>query len=71
MAVNIEQRPPFLAAPPALLFDGRFEMKGYGGSSANYDVAKDGRFVMVRRKNQVMPTAIHLVFNWPRTLAAR
>jgi Tol biopolymer transport system component len=56
------------ASAPTTLFEGRFEMNGYGGSSANYDVAPDGRFVMIRRKNPLTPTAIDVVFNWPRAL---
>jgi len=46
-------------------------MKGYGGSTANYDVSRDGRFVMVRRKNPVTPTVIHVVLNWVQALERR
>jgi len=34
-----------------------------------YDLSPDGsRFVMVRTKNLVMPTLIHVVLNWPEAL---
>jgi Tol biopolymer transport system component len=69
MAVNIGDGSGFVASAPTTLFEGRFEMKGYGGSSANYDVSPDGRFVMIRRKNPVIPTVVHVVFNWPRAFA--
>lgn len=71
MAVRIGDGSGFVASAPTPLFEGRFEMKGYGGSLANYDVSSDGRFVMVRRKNPVTPTVIHIVFNWPRALENR
>ena len=51
----------------AFLFPG----VGYGGSTANYDVAPDGRFVMIRRKNTLRPTTIEVVFNWPRALGCQ
>ncbi|MGQ0732845.1 MAG: protein kinase domain-containing protein [Acidobacteriota bacterium] len=55
------------------LFEGRFESAaGYGSDAANYDVALDGRrFLMVRRKNLVLPNVIHVVTNWPQTLGAQ
>lgn len=68
MAVKVENDGALAPGAPTALFEGRFEMKGYGGSSANYDVARDGRFVMVRRKNPITPTVIHVVLNWPRAL---
>ena len=54
------------------LFEGRFR-KGYGGGEpADYDITPDGsRFVMVRQKNPVTPTVIHVVLNWPETLPMR
>jgi serine/threonine-protein kinase len=69
MVVKVLRSVPFEAARPAVLFEGQFEMKGYGGASANYDVARDGRFIMVRQKNPVRPTTIRIVLNWPEALA--
>jgi hypothetical protein len=68
MAVKVESGGALAPGAPTALFEGRFEMKGYGGSSANYDVARDGRFIMVRRKNPITATVIHVVLNWPRAL---
>jgi Tol biopolymer transport system component len=65
MAVNVGLGPELQPAPPRTLFAGRFEMKGFGSGSANYDVARGGRFVMVQRKNLVRPTVIEVVLNWP------
>ena len=54
---------------PRTLFEGRFEKNNLGSRAANYDIALDGqRFVMVRRKNPVTPTVIHVVLNWPEAL---
>jgi serine/threonine-protein kinase len=68
MAVTIAGGGELKPGSPTTLFEGSFEMKGYGGGSANYDVGRDGRFVMVRRKNQLRQSAIHVVLNWPRAL---
>ena len=56
------------AGAPQMLFERRFEKIIFGAESSNYDVAADGRFIMVRRKNPVTPTEIHVVLNWPDTL---
>jgi Tol biopolymer transport system component len=68
MAVTIGGDAALVASAPATLFEGRYETKDFGGSSANYDLAPDGRFVMIRRKNPLTPTTIDIVFNWPRAL---
>ncbi len=57
--------------PPEPLFEGRFVKIEVGGGNANYDVSLDGRrFIMVRQKNPVTPTVIHVVLNWPEALRA-
>jgi len=54
---------------PELLFEGRYHKNLLGFQNANYDVSPDGRrFVMVRTKDLVMPTVIHVVLNWPEAL---
>jgi hypothetical protein len=68
MVARVSRTAPFEAERPTVLFEGFFEMKGYGGSGANYDVAHDGRFVMVRQKNPVRLTTIRIVLNWPEAL---
>jgi eukaryotic-like serine/threonine-protein kinase len=55
---------------PQPLFADIYERNDFGyGDDANYDVSLDGkRFVMVKRKNPVMPTVIHVVLNWTEAL---
>ena len=67
MAVDVSNGPdnPGLATK---VFEGRFRKTEWGSDSANYDVATDGRFVMVRDKNPMLPTIIHVVLNWPAAL---
>jgi len=54
---------------PELLFEGRFARTQWAANVANYDVLPDGRFVMIRRKYPVAPTAIQVVLNWPAALS--
>ncbi len=69
MVITLGADPTLSASAPQLLFEGQFEETIFGGQNSNYDVSPDGRrFVMVRPKNPVTPTAIHLVLNWPETL---
>ena len=69
MAVTLESDPTSTASPPKLLFEGQFERTTFGGRNSNYDVSPDGsRFIMIRRKNPVTPTVIHVVLNWPKAL---
>jgi dipeptidyl aminopeptidase/acylaminoacyl peptidase len=56
---------------PYPVFEGRYESTdNMGPQTPNYDVSRDGRFVMVRRKNPSTPTVIHVVLNWPEALRA-
>jgi len=69
MVVVLDATPTLDPSPPLMLFEGRFEKIVIGAGSANYDVSADGsRFVMVRRKNPLMPTVIDVVLNWPEAL---
>ena len=63
-------RPPALtAAPPQLLFEGPFLTSDTSG--AGYDVAADGRFLMVRPvEPEQAITQINLVLNWFNELEA-
>jgi len=54
---------------PRELFVGRFESSDHTDAvTPNYDVLPDGRFIMVRRRNPVIPTVIHVVLNWTEAL---
>jgi eukaryotic-like serine/threonine-protein kinase len=57
---------------PRMLFEGRFQSGDNAGSrTSNFDISPDGtRFVMVRRREPLSPTTIHIVFNWPKALGA-
>lgn len=51
---------------PRLLFEGSFVADGFG--PANYDVAPDGRFVMVQAVRSAAPRAVHVVAHWGEEL---
>ena len=71
MVVDVTPGPEPVLSPPRRLFTGRFEPNLFGGQSANFDVSPDGsRFLMVRRKETVQATVIHVVLNWPLVLLA-
>jgi len=69
MVVELTPGPELQPKTPEVLFEGRYRKTLWGAEAANYDVSLDGsRFVMVRAKNRVMPTVIHVVLNWPAAL---
>ncbi len=67
MAVDVGNGPDNPGTPEEL-FAGRYRTSEWGARAANYDVAPDGRFVMVRQKNPILPTVIQVVLNWPEAL---
>ncbi len=70
MAVDIVTQPTFSAGAPRQLFDGRFEF-GTGGL-AGYDVAPDGRFLMVQPvEPEQAARQINIVLNWFEELKQR
>jgi serine/threonine-protein kinase len=60
LAVTVATQPTFRAGKPAALFEGDYTY-GYLDWSFNYDVAADGRFVMV--KEGPVPK-LQLIVNW-------
>ena len=63
MAVAIATTPALTAGPPRMLFEGNYLWSDTGG--AGYDVAPDGRFLMVEPLEPEQPaTAIDVVINW-------
>ena len=69
MVVDVAPGPELFLSRPQRLFTGRFERALVGGGGANFDVSLDGRrFLMVKRKETVQPTVIHVVLNWPSVL---
>jgi serine/threonine-protein kinase len=64
MMVPVATKPDFHADSPRLLFRGRFD--------GNYDVTRDGRFLMLKGAEQgSAPTQIQLVLNWFGDLAVK
>jgi Tol biopolymer transport system component len=67
-AVPIRTEPEFIAGTPRLLFEGSFEV----GVGRPYDIAPDGRFIMIQTGQSEAPvTQIALVQNWFEELKQR
>jgi serine/threonine-protein kinase len=65
MAVPISSGQELTPGKPTLLFEGRYQTGLVGGDTgSNYDVAADGRFVMIRAEEGSGPTQINVVLNW-------
>ncbi len=63
VAAMITTEPVFTAGSPRTLFKGTYMLTDTGG--AGYDVAADGRFLMVQPVEAPQPaTSINLVLNW-------
>ena len=61
MGVAVQTEPTFVAGHPQLLFEGHY----YAGSWTNFDVAPDGRFIMIQNDRTDAPqTRIAIVENW-------
>jgi serine/threonine-protein kinase len=64
MAAAIPATPEAPPAVPTLLFEGRYESDPFSNDATNYDVARDGRFVMVRRDPERGRQRLDVVVNW-------
>jgi serine/threonine-protein kinase len=65
MAVAISSEPELAPGKPTLLFEGRYETGlVWGTPSSNYDVAPDGRFVMIRTAERPGLAQLNIVLNW-------
>jgi len=58
------------AGEPESLFTGRFRFDNTAHNQY-YDVARDGRFLMVQRTDESRPDHLHLVLNWFEELGRR
>ena len=67
LAVEISSEPDFRASAPQLLHEVRFD-RGYPHGSHYYDVAPDGRFLVVEDRST---TQFNVVFNWFAELKQR
>ena len=76
LAVAVDAGESFRASVPELLFEGPYalDISGGGGGVSNYDVAPDGRFLMIKRVGQGGDDAspeITVVLNWFEELNTR
>jgi len=61
IAVTIETEPEFRVTGHKELFEGQYFALGDG---RRYDVAPDGRFLMIQELGESTPPCIHVVLNW-------
>jgi Tol biopolymer transport system component len=61
MAVDVETDPTFTAGKPRLLFTGRYRDQAY---YRDYDVAPDGRFLMIKTPPELAARQVNVVLNW-------
>ena len=65
MAVPVSGDAEFTAGKPIELFEGRYAVDPFGNDMHNYDVAPDGRFVMIKEIGQESTSVqINVVLNW-------
>jgi serine/threonine protein kinase len=62
MVVAVEGGDRFSAGAPRTLFEGRYQFGIHGSSS--YDVAPDGRFLMIQANRREDPDRVFVVSNW-------
>jgi serine/threonine-protein kinase len=63
LVVAIDHGPPFSAARPQVVFEGRYEV-GVAGNP-DWDISPDGqRFLMIQRGDASAPTRLHVILNW-------
>lgn len=67
----VEVSPGLRVSRPRLLFQGPYVRTGHNPGYANYDVASDGRFVMIRSEKEAGPAQINVVLNWFEELKAQ
>jgi len=69
LAVPVERHGSFAAGHPVVLFEGRYASEYLG--KAQYDVAPDGRFLMVRLESTPEPVQLDVVLDWFTELERR
>ena len=63
MAVRIKPGASFTPGPPQKLFEAAY--------AASYDVARDGRFLMIRNPTRRGPSQLRYVLNWRDEVRSR
>ncbi len=61
MVVKVTTGATFSAGQPEMLFEGDFDISYW---VRNYDVAPDGRFLMLRTPPESTPRTMVLILNW-------
>jgi Tol biopolymer transport system component len=68
MSVAVDTLPEFAARSPRLLFESAAFHRNLASGEFNYDVAPDGRFLMIRRDDALVELQINVVLNWTQEL---
>jgi hypothetical protein len=66
MAARLEPGPALRFSSPRQLFEASYAL---GGQPPSYDVAPDGRFLMLRRDSSREAEPTHVILNWPPLMA--
>jgi hypothetical protein len=67
-AAAVDLASGFRTAKPAMLFEGRY----VNDLALDYDVAPDGRFLMIKPSDEeLVPAQLDVVVNWREELARR
>jgi Tol biopolymer transport system component len=69
-AVDVGASPLVSRSPPRVLFRGRFEEPARPDWPRNYDVAPDGRFLMIRQTYTPVLRDVVVILNWKETTPA-
>jgi hypothetical protein len=68
MATEIKTEPQFQSGPPQLLFEGPY----LNVPGVSYDVASDGRFLMLEENFKQTPTLqVQVILNWAEEVKRR
>ena len=72
IAIPIEMTPTLEFGKPQVLFEGDYVVETGYSWLQDYDVAPDGRFLMIKRsEEELAPPSIHIVLNWLEELKQR
>jgi serine/threonine-protein kinase len=67
MAIEVETAPSFRLSKPRVLFEDRYQKSGW--FPAVYDVADDGRFLMIESDTRSdVSEPLSVILNWPQAL---
>ena len=63
LSVSVNTRAGISVGAPRVLFEGNYHI-AFADDHPGYDVAADGRFLMIRTPDEELPREIHIVLNW-------